>query len=137
MDLRYFPKEILENLKNNRFSKIACIIDNLFKFAYREFISSKQAKEVLLVLMRYVNLKGCSNILLVDNGKEFINNMFNEYLENNNIQNRTTRVYNPKSNGIVVRFNKTLKDLLINDLTQNKDNYDIRISLEKCLYQKI
>ena len=80
-------------------------------------------------------MKGSPNILLKNNGKEFINIMLNEFLENNNnIEKRTTHSYNPKCNGIVERFNKTLKDLLIKDFTQNRDNYDLRISLEKCLY---
>ncbi len=41
-------------------------------------------------------MKGKPKILLTDNGKEFINNMFKVYLENNNIEKRTTRAYNPK-----------------------------------------
>ena len=55
-------------------------------------MENQQDKEVLPVLMRYVNMKGRSNILLTDNGKEFINNMFKEYLENNNIEKRITHV---------------------------------------------
>jgi len=133
MDLTDIPKEILLNLKDNKFYKIACIVDNLSKFAYAELISSKQSKEFLPVLMRYVNVKGKPKILLTDNGKEFINNMFKEYLEINNISKRTTRVYNPKCNGIMERFIKTLKDLLLKDYNQNKEDYDIRISLENCL----
>jgi len=56
MDLTDIPKGILLNLKDNKFYKIACIVDNLSKFAYAELISSKQSKEVLPVLMRYVNI---------------------------------------------------------------------------------
>ncbi len=43
MDLTDIPKEILVNLKDNKFNKIACIVDNLSKFAYAELISSKQS----------------------------------------------------------------------------------------------
>ena len=60
--------------------------------------------------------------------------MFKEYLESYNIEKRITHAYNPKCNGILERYNKILKDLLIKDFTQNKNNYDIRISLEKWLY---
>ena len=81
MDLTDIPKEILENIKDNRFTKIECIVDNLTKYAYAELISSKQAKEVLPVLMRYVNMKGCPNILLTDNGKEFINPLSSSWEE--------------------------------------------------------
>jgi len=59
--------------------------------------------------------------------------MFKEYLEINNISKRTTRVYNPKCNGIMERFIKTLKDLLLKDYNRNKEDYNIRISLENCL----
>ena len=69
MDLTDIPKDI-SNEDNKNF-KLACIIDNLSKYAYAEIIQSKEAKEVLPVLMRYVNIKGLPKILITDNGKEF------------------------------------------------------------------
>lgn len=76
-------------------------------------------------------MKDKPNILLVDNGKKFCNNIFIDYLNINNIEKRTTFVYNPKYNRIVERFNSILKELLIKDFTQKKNNFDIKTLLKK------
>ena len=135
MDLTDMP-EVIKNGKDinlDKKSKIAVVVDNLTKFAY-ELITSKMAKDVLPVLMRYINIKGCPKILLTDNGTEFVNGLFKDYLNSNNIEHRNTRPYNPQCNGIAERFIKTLKDLLSKEYINNI-NFNIRVSLEKCLYE--
>lgn len=49
--------------KDNKI-KLAYIVDNLSKFAYAEITPNKNIKDVLPVLMRYINLKGKPDILL-------------------------------------------------------------------------
>ena len=101
MDLSDLPDIIKNNIKDkNQKYKIAVVIDNLLKYTYTEIINSKSAKDVLLVLMRYINIKGKPKIILTDNGKEFINGIFDEYLKINNIEKRNTRPYNPRCNDV-------------------------------------
>ena len=84
--------------------------------------------------MRYVNIKGLPKILLTDNGTEFVNSLFKDYLNNINTEHRNTRPYNPQCNGIAERFIKTLKELLSKEYLNNI-SFSIRVSLEKCLYE--
>lgn len=74
MDLTDLP-DLIKNGKDinvDKKSKIAEVIDNLSKFVYTEIIPSKLAKDVLPVLMRYVNIKEEQKILLTYNGTEFV-----------------------------------------------------------------
>ena len=85
MDITDLPSEFnIDNIYINDHinSKLACIVDNLSKFAYAEIIPNKKAINVLPVLMRYINLKGKPDILLTDNGTEFCNHIFSDYLDN-------------------------------------------------------
>ena len=77
MDLTDLPIELINN-NNKKDKKLEYIIDNLSKFAYAEILSSKKALDVLPVLMRYINMRGKPKILMTDNGKEFVNKLFNE-----------------------------------------------------------
>jgi len=115
MDITDLPSEFnIDNIFINEHinSKLACIVDNLSKFAYAEIIPKKKAINVLSVLMRYINLKGKPDILLTDNGIEFCNHIFSDYLDNLKIEKRKARPYSPACNGIVEHFNHTIKDLL-------------------------
>ena len=91
MDITDLPSDFNKEQIN---SKLACIVDNLSKFAYAEIIPNKKAINVLHVLMRYINLKGKPDILLTDNDSEFCNHIFSDYLDNL-IEKRNTRPYNP------------------------------------------
>ncbi len=47
-------------------------------------------------------------ILQTDNGTEYVNKEFNEYLNGKGIQRRLTVPYTPEQNGVAERFNRTL-----------------------------
>ena len=85
--------------------------------------------------MRYINIKGKPKIILTDNGTEFVNGLFSDYLKINGVEKRNTRPYNPRCNGVAERVIKTLKDLLIKDYLNNNKDYNLRYSLEKVLYE--
>lgn len=104
MDLTDLSIELINN-NNKKDKKLEYIIDNLSKFAYAKILSSEKALDALPVLMRYINIRGNPKILITDNGKEFVNKLFNDFLENNDIEKRAIRACNPKSNGIIERFN--------------------------------
>ena len=84
--------------------------------------------------MRFINIKGKPKILLTDNGTEFANGLFTDYLKFNNIEKRNTKPYNPRCNGVAERIIQSLKDSLIKDYINNKKEYNLRFSLEKVLY---
>ncbi len=138
MDLTDIPKEYTNNCKDlekeNSNFKLAVIVDNLSKYAFIEIISNKAAINVLPVLMKYINTIGIPKILLTDNGTEFVNNIFSDYCKNNNIEHRKTRPYNPRCNGIVERFNKTIKDMLTKEYIKNKNDFNLKLALENCVF---
>ena len=113
MDLTDIPESLLLNnieLKNH---KLAVIVENLSKYAFVCIIENKAAKNVLPVLIKYINVIGKPSIILTDNGTEFVNELFDNYLSINNIEHRKSRPYNPACIGVVERFIKTVKDLLL------------------------
>ena len=66
MDITALPSEFnIDNIYNNYHnnSKLACIVDNLSKYAYAEIIPNKKAINILPVLVRYINIKGKPDIL--------------------------------------------------------------------------
>ena len=86
MDLTDLPAIIKKDNKfvNKKF-RLAVVIDNLSKFTYAEINDSKSAKDFFPVLMRFLNIKGKPKILLTNNGTEFVNGLFTDYLQFNNI----------------------------------------------------
>jgi transposase InsO family protein len=50
-------------------------------------------------------------VLRSDNGGEYINNEFEEYLRNNGIKHEKTTVYTPQQNGVAERLNRTLLEM--------------------------
>ena len=94
----------------------------------------KKVINVLPVLMRFINLKGKPDILMTDNGTEFFNHIFSDYLDNLKNQKRNTRPYNPACKGIVECFNHTIKDLLKKEYLKNKKTFNLILALEICLY---
>ena len=84
--------------------------------------------------MRYIKLKGKPDILLTVNNTEFSNHIFSDYLDNVKIEKRNTRPYNPPCNGIVERFNHSIRDLSKKKYLKNKKSFNLRLALENCLY---
>ena len=55
---------------------------------------------------------GLLRALVTDNGPQFISQEFWDYLQTNDIHHLRTAVYNPTENGLVERFNRTLKTMV-------------------------
>jgi Reverse transcriptase (RNA-dependent DNA polymerase)/gag-polypeptide of LTR copia-type/Integrase core domain/GAG-pre-integrase domain len=70
--------------------------------AYKSFIEFKELEE-----NKNSNNKRIK-ILSTDNGKEYINYKFKEYLINHGITHQLSPAYSPESNGIIERINRTL-----------------------------
>ena len=90
MDLTDIPESLLINnndLKNHKFIKV----ENLSKYAFACIIENKSAKKFLPVLINYINAICKSSIILMDNGTEFANELFDSYLKENKIEHRKSR----------------------------------------------
>ena len=70
------------------------------------------------------------NNLLCDNGKEFKNKKFIKYCKINNITLLHGRPLHPQTQGVVERYNRTIKELLKNIYIENNLN-DLTFNLKK------
>jgi len=93
---------------------ILTCIDHLTGWAEAIPIASKKAETVqeaffVNIVARY----SIPKILITDNGGEFVNEAFDDWLREFGVSHRLTSPYHPQSNGMVERFNGTLQKLLL------------------------
>lgn len=84
--------------------------------AYRFIHFAKQKSEAFPFFRRVVKMvkKDTGNNVLTirtDQGKEFLNDAFNKYLEEMNISRETSTVYTPQQNGYIERDNRTVMEM--------------------------
>ena len=98
-----------ENNRNHRY--VLVIIDNFSKFGWTVPLKNKNAQTIKDAFENIlINSKRSPNLIESDRGKEFYNNIFQDFLNKNNI----TLYSRNSSYGAVFaeRFNRTIRDLL-------------------------
>ena len=99
-------------IKNNKgYRYILVVIHNFSKFGWTTPLKNKYAQSItdaFSEIMKSSNRK--PNVLETDDGKEYVNKIFNEFLNNNNIK-RYSR-YTDKGAVFAERFNRTIRNLL-------------------------
>ena len=98
--------------KNNRgYRYVLVIVDNFSKYGWTIPIKNKNAQTIKDSFENIlINSKRSPNLIETDRGKEFYNNIFQDFLNKNNI-----KLYSRNSSyGAVFaeRFNRTIRDLL-------------------------
>ena len=98
--------------KNNRgFRYVLVTIDNFSKFGWKSPLKNKNAQTIKDSFENIlISSKRSPNLIETDRGKEFYNNIFQDFLNKNNI-----KLYSRNSSyGAVFaeRFNRTIRDLL-------------------------
>lgn len=88
-------------------------IDDKTRRIFIYFLKSKSAEEVTSRFVEFVNLAERQTdkkvkILRTDNGKEYLNELFQKYLKKNGIIHQTTNVYTPQQNGLSERNNRSI-----------------------------
>ena len=131
MDLSELPYEF--NKIHNRY--LFCIIDHFSKFGMAFIIENKEANTILKYLKLALECNGYPEEIGSDNGREFKNNLIENYLKENNIKFIHGAPYNRHSQGVVERFHQTIKDLIYSVYMEKNKNFDIKdclnISLKK------
>ena len=127
MDLTELPNELK---LNNSYLYIFNIIDHFSKFGMSYLIENKEAKTILKFLKNALECNGFPNELGSDNGREFRNDIIENYLKLKNINFIHGIPYNPHSQGVVERFHKTVKDALYCLYSDDPDNFNTKESLE-------
>jgi len=93
-------------------------IDMSTRFIYSVALKSKSDAEVLNGFKKIYN-QSKPKALRSDNGSEFINKKFKDYLEKNGIKQILSEAGKPQSNGMIERANATIKELIQKSLKIN------------------
>ena len=98
--------------KNNKgYRYILVVIDNFSKFGWTIPLKDKFAQSILDAFSQIIKRSRRKPYLLeTDDGKEYVNKIFNEFLNNNNIK-RYSR-YTDKGAVFAERFNRTIRNLI-------------------------
>jgi len=67
---------------------------------------------------------GCTNVLISDQGREFVNKVNKNLLIRLKTDHRISSAYHPQTNGLVERFNQTLQRSLVKVVNENQDDWD-------------
>lgn len=101
----------LPSFKGNKY--LMNVVDHLTGWAESYPIRDKKATTVWQTLLQeFFPRHGHPDILITDQGTEFNNHIFDEGLRCLRIDHKRTTPYHPQTNGVVERFNRTLKDTL-------------------------
>lgn len=87
------------------------LVDDYTRFTYVTFLKKKS--DTLCEFKRFVTMidtqgNGQIRALRTDNGTEYVNKAFNNYLTSKGIVHQTSAPYTPEQNGIAERANRTL-----------------------------
>ena len=93
---------------NNGIKYLLCVIDLLSRYSWVIPLKNKKGDSIVEGFKKILNNSNRKpNKIWVDNGKEFYNNKFKNFLKNNDIETYST--FNEGESGIAERFIKTLK----------------------------
>ena len=93
---------------NNGIKYLLCVIDLLSRYSWVIPLKNKKGDSIVEGFKKILNNSNRKpNKIWVDNGKEFYNNKFKNFLKNNDIEMYST--FNEGESGIAERFIKTLK----------------------------
>lgn len=114
----------LQNLyktnKGNRY--ILIVVDIFTRYCYAEPLTNKNSDTVLNAFKVICNKKSNSypDILISDNGSEFISNIFQKYLKDHQIIHKTFPPGTHTTLGIIDRLCKTIKNNIFKYFTENE-----------------
>uniref|UniRef100_A0A0K0E080 RNA-directed DNA polymerase n=1 Tax=Strongyloides stercoralis TaxID=6248 RepID=A0A0K0E080_STRER len=91
---------------------ILVLIDEYSKIAYAVVTKNQNGPTTRLQLTRCFTTLGFPRILRTDNGPAFISKVVTDYTSSVGIEQQFSSPYNHKSNAIVERFNRTLREII-------------------------
>ena len=94
-------------------------IDMSSRYIYSVALKNKTDVEVLNGFKKIYN-KSKIRAVRSDNGSEFINDKFTDYLKKNGIKQILSEASKPQSNGMIERANATIKELIQKSLEMNE-----------------
>ena len=105
---------------NKRIKYLLCAIDLFSKYAWVIPLKDKKGISIVNGFQKIISKGRKRNKIWVDQGSEFYNNSFKDFLKMNNIEMYST--YNEGKSVVTERFIRTLKDKIFEDMTAISKN---------------
>jgi hypothetical protein len=112
------------------------LVDQHSRWPEVKLLKSTDTSAIIVKLRDiFVNF-GIPNILISDNGPQFVSAEFYNFCKSNGITHRTVSPYHPRSNGLVVRFIRTFKTSLLKTASESTSSRsDLKLNLQNLLFQ--
>ena len=79
----------------------------------------------VLPSMHYLLFRfGCCEVVISDQGREFVNQVQDELCRLTGTEHRVTSAYHPQTNGLTERFNQTLQTALLKVVNETQTDWD-------------
>jgi IS30 family transposase len=104
---------------NTNVKYLLCVVDVFTRFTYVEPLKNKN-NETIVDTMDKLLKDNIPNVIMSDNGSEFISRNYKELMKPNKIRVYYVDVNDKKMMGIVERFNRTIRGLINKYLTTYK-----------------
>ena len=96
------------------------------------------SSEVALFLYEEIICRhGCPITIVSDNGKPFLSDLVKKVCHHYSIIHKTTTPYNPQSNGLIERFNRTLGQILQRRSPEEKQDWHLYLPAALFAYRSI
>jgi hypothetical protein len=110
--------------QNRHTAFLLTCIDTFSKYVWVRALTKKTSNKVVDALRdilrdNYTKTGGYPRVIQSDNGKEFANKKLKDMLNSNSIKHILSLPYLPQAQGIIERFNRTLKAAIHSQLTKN------------------
>src|SRR6185436_5270281 len=111
--------------KGNKYIIVA--MDYLTKWPEAKAVKEATAKESAKFIYENIICRfGCPKIILSDRGTHFRNELIKELCDKFTIKHKLSSPYHPQTNGLVERFNRTLKETL-SKVSEQENQWDEHI----------
>lgn len=111
----------MRNIERDNYKWLLNGIDMSSRFFYSTALKDKTQDEVLKGFKKMMKKIKRVGAIRSDNGSEFINKKFKDYLETKGIKQILSEAQKPQSNGMIERANRTFKTLLNKTMNINPD----------------
>lgn len=93
---------------------VVVAIDYFSKWSEARPLQDKKASSVArFIYDEIICCHGCPKFEISDQGREFCNHLCEELFKMTGTRHRVTSPYHPQANGLVERFNRTIKNSLL------------------------
>ncbi|KAG1193823.1 hypothetical protein G6F70_009005 [Rhizopus microsporus] len=117
---------------------IIAAIDYLTKYVEARPLRFQTSSEVALFLYEEIICRhGCPITIVSDNGKPFLSDLVKKVCHHYSIIHKTTTPYNPQSNGLIERFNRTLGQILQRRSPEEKQDWHLYLPAALFAYRSI